>query len=214
VPRLFIGSFILISLIPAYSVLVWGQGWQILATSTSIEEQMPVFYRLLGIYAFHFLTLQILLGSFRSRVAGWLTTEGADRFRIGNGLFTYILAFLHPVLIYINFYLLGGISALETIKTSFLPLAMLLSQISLLLLTFLILSGLLKKHLKDWPLVHWLNYAVFLLVFVKSVLFGNTNLPPVSFMYIIYGVIVAAALLNQVSPLFKQRKLSLLEEKA
>ncbi len=152
---------------------------------------LQVFFPLVGLYAFTFVTAQVLIAT----NLRWLTQlwPGVIRYHRAQGVFALLFAVLHPLFILIGFGLASMLSngfvrpglARWTIP-SYAALAILMFTVATALLAW---SG---RRLSWWRSVHRLNYLVFGLVWVHSWFIGtDTPTPLLRTVWIIYLVLVA-----------------------
>lgn len=128
------------------------------------------FQRILGLVSFTLLFSQIMLGSMMEK---WIKLLGgwAYKFHITEGVFTYLVIFLHPFMqTIIDFKSRGLVAAVLT----FLPgrdLYLNLGKISFLLITLGVLAGYFRTKpffRRNWKKFHYLNYFAFFLVAIHS----------------------------------------------
>ena len=156
---------------------------------------LQVFFPLVGLYAFTFVTLQVLIAT----NLRWLTRlwPGVIRYHRAQGIFALLFALLHPLFILVGFGLASMLSngfvrpglARWTIP-SYAALAILMFTVATALLAW---SG---RRLSWWRSVHRLNYLVFGLVWVHSWFIGTDTptslLRTVWIVYLLLVVVSAA----------------------
>lgn len=151
---------------------------------------LQVFFPLVGLYAFTFVTAQVLIAT----NLRWLTTlwPGVIRYHRAQGTFALLFAVLHPLFILVGFGLASMLSngfvrpglARWTVP-SYAALAILIFTVATALLAW---SG---RRLSWWRNVHRLNYLVFGLVWVHSWFIGtDTPTRLLRAVWILYAVLV------------------------
>jgi DMSO/TMAO reductase YedYZ heme-binding membrane subunit len=156
---------------------------------------LQVFFPLVGLYAFTFVTVQVLIAT----NLYWLTRlwPGIIRYHRAQGIFALLFAVLHPLFILIGFgaakffsysgYVRSGASA-SWIIPAVIALAILLLTVSTALLAW---SG---RRLPWWRNVHRLNYLVFALVWLHSWFIGtDTQTHLVRAVWVVYLALVIAS---------------------
>lgn len=154
-------------------------------------------FRLIGLFAFTLIFIQISVGSYRSIIWNKIFKSGKVlKLHKTLGVFALLFALSHPILLilqnkfrFISNYSLLGIS-LGT-------LGLLLILISVL--TFLIRN---KINYKNWHKIHMLNYLAFFLIFTHSLLIGaDTKAIPILILWIIYFIIVVIGIILRIKKL-------------
>ena len=155
---------------------------------------LQVFFPLVGLYAFTFVTAQVLLAT----NLYWLTKlwPGILRYHRAQGIFALLFAILHPLFILIGFsvatfftyhgYLRPGVAG--WIIPAAVALAILLLTVSTALLAW---AG---RRVKWWRGVHRLNYLVFGLVWLHSWFIGtDTQTHLVRVVWVMYFALVVVS---------------------
>ena len=139
--------------------------------------------RLIGLWAYTLLFVQIILGTFMTR---WIEKFGAwvFKFHVFEGLLIYALIFLHPLTFTFFYYFIGkGFDPFYTfvdvcvICKKDLEFSYNFGRISFWLITVAVLTGLfraatpfLRMH---WHKFHILNYVAFFTVYYHSLRLGS-----------------------------------------
>jgi DMSO/TMAO reductase YedYZ heme-binding membrane subunit len=156
---------------------------------------LQVFFPLVGLYAFTFVTAQVLIATnLYSLTKLW---PGTIRYHRAQGIFALLFAVLHPLFILIGFgaatffsysgYLRPGVSA-GWIVPAIIALAILLLTVSTAVLAW---SG---RRVAWWRNVHRLNYLVFALVWLHSWFIGtDTQTHLVRAVWVVYLALVIAS---------------------
>lgn len=189
---------------------------------TSLTKSPPVFLniiqRIIGLLAFTLLFVQIILGSFMSRLVdklgGWVFS-----FHIFQGILIYILIILHPsIFVVFNYFVKGGIDPFYV----FTDICLLcnnskeffysLGRISFWLITVSVLAGLFRTATPwlrtNWKKLHVLNYVSFILIYLHSIGEGtDIGTPPFTFFHgpamIIVSIIILSKLIKFVKSILK-----------
>ena len=165
-----------------------------------------LFQRITGLMAFSMLFSQIILGFFMikltEKLGGWVF-----KFHIFEGILTYILVFIHPLLFLVFKYIVFHSSDIFYIFTDFCvlckPQAELfytLGRVSFWIITATVLAGLFRTATpwlrNNWKKVHFLNYLAFILIGIHSLGVGtDIGTPPFSYFHgpalvIVAGIII------------------------
>lgn len=139
--------------------------------------------RILGLSAFILLFVQIILGFYMEKIINKLG-PWIFNFHVAEGIATYIIILLHPVIYGISNYLLGH--SIDPIGV-FLGFCILckpkielyytFGRVAFWLLTIAVLAARIRESTpwlrKNWRSLHILNYLVFLLVAIHGFLVGT-----------------------------------------
>lgn len=129
-------------------------------------------FPLAGLYAFTLVWLQVMIGSNRR----WLQSlfPGILRYHRWQGAFAFLLAMLHPLL------LIGGIGLEAYLRDAFvapdLVLFVWFGRLALFLLALTVATALLRRLQwlrRRWHAIHYLNYVIFVLVWIHSWMVGS-----------------------------------------
>jgi DMSO/TMAO reductase YedYZ heme-binding membrane subunit len=155
---------------------------------------LQVFFPLVGLYAFTFVTAQVLIAT----NLYWLTKlwPGIIRYHRAQGIFALLFAILHPLFILIGFgtatffsysgYLRSGVA--DWMIPAVVALTTLLLTVSTAALAW---SG---RRVAWWRSVHRLNYLVFGLVWLHSWFIGtDTQTHLVRAVWVVYLALVIAS---------------------
>jgi ferredoxin-NADP reductase len=126
-----------------------------------------ILFPLLGLYAYYLLWVQIIIGSQMWRLRSHI--PWIEKFHRTQGVFVLLFALLHPLLI------LSGFGLHEYLNFKFVAPAgipyVILGDIQLVLLVCTVVTAILRntKWLSNhWRKIHYLNYIVFILVWIHS----------------------------------------------
>lgn len=163
-------------------------------------------FPLVGLYAFTLLWSQFVIGSARS-VLRKLVHPAIITFHRRQGVLIFLLAWLHPTL---RFFGIGLDQYFKSwnVTPTLVPYLW-LGYLQLFLLTLTAGTALLRKlpWLKTrWHTIHYLNYAVFVLVWIHSWVLGSdvqtTNL---RYLWYFFGLTAVASTLVRVLNIVKRR---------
>jgi predicted ferric reductase len=191
--------FLIIFLIPGFVFFRANPDFFSMLTATPLND--PAIYltafKLFGLYAFVFLWAQIIVGPFTKPLSRLYGPAKVLRWHRSQGIFTFLLATLHPILFHFGMFLVTGnafgfFSDLETYFNSptFLWVAH-FGPFAWMLMILTIATAILRDHpliWKHWHKIHMLNYIVFILAFLHSFNFGSdTQLEPLKSLYYFFG---------------------------
>lgn len=160
---------------------------------TNSSEFLFLIHRLLGIYAFSLIFIQIILGSLRDVLNKFFPSNKILKFHMSTGKIAFLFSVLHPSLLLATYFTEKNLSYLfpflegeSVIYFSFGILALVAMFISVLAAIFRLRIG------PKWIYLHRLNYLIFWLVFFHSAKLGvDVHSDLAAWMYRIYGAIVA-----------------------
>lgn len=163
-----------------------------------------VFQRLVGLTLFVLITAQIALGAYMAKLTDLLGGK-IFRFHITEGIISYILMFVHPIL-----GSLLGISLLPIFTRG--ELLYNLGRFAFILFTIAILAGLLRTKpflVKHWRKFHILNYAAYSLIAVHSWFVGtDTRHFPFVIFYFTSVAVVSVTVAIKIYKLFRSSSVS------
>lgn len=155
-------------------------------------------FPLVGLYAFSLVWLQVMIGSNRR----WLARlwPGIIRYHRVEGVFAFLFAQAHPIL------LISGIGFSDYIRDAFVSpervLFAWLGRIALLLLTVTVATALLSRLQwlkRRWRVIHYLNYVVFVLVWIHSwVLGSDVQTTGLRWVWLFYGLTFVASVIGRI----------------
>ena len=186
--------FVIILLAPGY-VFFSSRGGITFLEGANFQLVARRIFPLVGLYAFTFLWLQFMLGSSMTPLRNLY--PGLIKYHRRQGIFVFLLALLHPSLIIIGY----GLS--KFLDSSFLPEELIpfafLGKVAILLLILTVVTArlsTLKFFRTKWRAIHYLNYLVFILVWIHSWNIGSdvqsTNL---RYLWIFFGVTALTSLI-------------------
>ncbi len=160
---------------------------------------LQVLFPLVGLYAFTFVTAQVLI----TTNLRWLTLlwPGVIHYHRAQGIFALVFALAHPL------FILAGFGVATFLATGFVRPALAgwlipaYTALALLLLTvttaLLAWSG---RRLTWWRTVHRLNYLVFALVWIHSWFIGtDTHTGLVRTVWLVYLAVVVASTAGRIA---------------
>lgn len=191
---LLIGLYIAALIIPGYVFFSARHGLQFL-TSAHFQAMAQLIFPLFGLYAFSFVTMQVLLAT----NLWWLQNIWPKiiHYHRLQGIFALSFATLHPMLILIGFGLL------RVIKYKFVTphqvIYVLFAETAWVIMATTVITALLAWHgvrIPFWRQLHRLNYLVFVLVWLHSWFIGtdvrSTILKEVWLVYLVLVIISVA----------------------
>lgn len=157
-------------------------------------------FPLVGLYAFTLLWSQFVIGSTRS-LLGAVLHPGIITFHQRQGVFIFLLAWLHPLMrffgIGLDRYFKGWNVAPELVPYLW------LGYLQLFLMTLTVGTALLRKIPllnKRWRTVHYLNYAVFALLWVHSWFLGSdVQSTGLRYLWMFFGATAVAATVARIT---------------
>jgi methionine sulfoxide reductase heme-binding subunit len=159
-------------------------------------------YRMVGLDAMALLSFQTLLGIYLPALSR-LFGRSLFPIHLVAGLLAYLAALTHPVL-----YWVLTQPGWEAVWVPFVPageyrLYTSLGTIALYLLTLTVAAGLLRRRFSRWRLIHWLNYVVFPLVWIKTWQIGSdVQTTPLRYLWLVWGGLFLAGLVYRFGPRF------------
>lgn len=195
--KIILGSvFLIVFLIPGYTFFVVNHG--------TLDNLYSVF-RLLGLYGFTLIWGQLILGPFMPllrRLFGSL----ALTLHIIEGIFAIVFATLHPLLLGLAYYVATKDLIIWNSFANYLPASNqiygYLGLIAWILLVCTVITALLRKRpwfINKWRYIHFLNYIVFVLVFLHSYNIGSdVRSEPLNTLYGVYGITFALSVLYRI----------------
>jgi predicted ferric reductase len=155
-----------------------------------------IMMRIAGHLAFALVFLQIVLGLKHRGVAKWLGTTSLVPVHRSIGLAALMLALSHPILFEWARQLRTGQSTVTATfwpptHTGFYELHQFFGAIGLYLLIVGVIAGVVGPRLapRAWKTVHYVNYAVFFLVWYHSFRIGTST--RIGFLPVLYSVLAA-----------------------
>lgn len=160
---------------------------------TKNSDLLFLIHRILGIYAFSLIFIQIILGSLRDVLNKFFPNNKLLKFHMGFGKIAFLLSILHPSLLFATYFTEKNLSYIwpflegeSVIYFSFGVLALVALIISVSAAIFRLKIG------PRWIYLHRLNYLIFWLVFFHSAKLGvDIHSDLAAWMYRIYGAIIA-----------------------
>jgi sulfoxide reductase heme-binding subunit YedZ len=194
--------FLIVLVVPGYTYFVVNRAADLLfGPGVDPAVRFYTLFRLIGLYAFVFLWGNIMLGAFMIPLnklyrRNWLY------FHRWQGIFALLLAFLHPPVLWLGYYLQSGslspVGALERYVGEPMMLFGLFGVAASILLLITVSSALLMRQprmRRSWRWIHLLNYVTFLLVFIHAYVLGTESVVmPMNLLYPFVGLTFLAAL--------------------
>jgi predicted ferric reductase len=157
-----------------------------------------IMMRYAGAIAFALVFLQLILGLHGRRIQRWIDGPPLLPVHRSLGLAAMAFAFLHPILFAWARWLRTGQSAVVVTfwpnrQEGFYELHQFYGAIALYALVVGVLAGIFGPRLapRHWRLLHWLNLAVFILVWVHSFQIGSdTRVGPLPLLYSAMAAVV------------------------
>lgn len=161
------------------------------------QVRLQLLFPLLGLYAFTFVTFQILI----TTNLRWLSRlwPSVIRYHRAQGIFALLFALLHPLFILVGF---GLVSYLHyRFVAPAVHLWVLPAELALTILVLTVVTALLAWHGRNlpwWRHVHKLNYLVFILVWSHSWFIGtDTPVPLLRVVWIMYAAAIIVSTLGK-----------------
>lgn len=195
--KIIIGSLFLITfLIPGYTFLVVNQG---------TLDNLYSLFRFFGLYGFFFIWGQIVIGPFMPllrRLFGPLALS----MHITEGIFAIVFTTLHPLLLGIAYYVATKDIIVWNAFANYLPASNqiygYLGVIAWVLLVCTVSTALLRTKpwfINKWRYIHFLNYIVFVLIFLHSYNIGSdVRSEPLNTLYGVYGITFVLSVLYRI----------------
>ena len=154
----------------------------------TVKQLLHLIFPFFGLYAFTLVWGQIIIGTCKPLIKKIF--PGIGRFHRLEGIFAFIFALIHPVL------LIGSLGAVTYLKYEFVgpnkKIFVLLGVTALLLLIVTVTTALLMRLpwlQKRWKKLHYANYAVFILVFIHSWNLGtDIQGSPLQYLWMFFAV--------------------------
>lgn len=191
-------------LLPVYVFFTNRGGLAVLA-GTSTSAALQVLFPLIGLYAFTFVTFQVLIAT----NLHWLKPVWPHiiHFHRFQGIFALLFACLHPL------FILGGYGLSTYIHYRFVPAGkwpwLVPAYTALLIMLCTVTTALLAWHgrnLPFWRRLHLLNYLVFPLVWLHSWFIGSdTQLSTLRIVWLVYLAMVCVSIIYKYRRLFMVR---------
>lgn len=180
---------------------------------TNFQTATYFLLRLVGLYAFVLLFIQLMVGAFMFEVRRIFGSKMLA-FHITQGITIYILIFLHPTLyVLFNIESNGFLQGLYSLLPKFVQSELYynLGRTAFLLFTVGIFAGLFRTRpylLKHWRKLHSLNYIAFGLIIIHSGGVGSdTSTFPMNMMYPLSWLGLSAAFTHRkILPLFHRHR--------
>lgn len=132
------------------------------------DRILYVLARFFALYALVFLSFQIFLGAFMPEL-GRIFRLNIYLAHVWLGGLVYFLIILHVLLVFLS----GRLSLTFNLLPAERP-AIILAVFAFLFLNLAILAAFARKKVGAvWQKIHWLNYLVFVLIFIKSIMIGS-----------------------------------------
>lgn len=204
--KVIIGAiFLIVFLIPGYTFFFVNQEpLQVLNSNASLSTKLYVLFRLFGLYGFTFIWSQIVLGPFRNpltRIFGPIVLK----LHITGGIFALTFATLHPLLFYLAYYLATknapAMALLDYLGEDRLIFG-LMGMTAWILMITTVATAILRNNpwfVNKWRYIHFLNYLIFILVFIHSFNIGSdVRLEPLNTLYGFFGLTFILAVVYRV----------------
>jgi DMSO/TMAO reductase YedYZ heme-binding membrane subunit len=179
-------------IIPGATYFTTGQAIESLTRSGSeLSSQLLILFRLFGLYAFVLTWSQVMLSTLRIPLQK-LFGSRIVKMHIFLGTFTLLFALTHYLMFTVA-NLLVGIGPLRAISEYLGPYTLYgyLGLTAFYLMVLTVASGLLRAHpfmQNHWRKIHYLNYLIFIFVFIHSFFIGSdTQTPHMKLLYIFFG---------------------------
>lgn len=180
--------YALIFFVLIFPIYLIKQSWYDLSNNADI---LYLIHRILGLYAFSLIFLQIILGSAMRRLNKLFPGR---MFRIHKrvGYTAFTMATLHPILLYATAIPLGNFSYFESYPQGESALYYWIGIINISLLWISVLSAIFRVKIgPKWIYIHRINYLIFFLIFIHSLKLGvDTQLDSAKVVFSIYALIV------------------------
>lgn len=170
--------FFIVFLIPGYTYFIVNSDETSLLFSSNLDSTSKAYilFRLFGLYAFTLIWSQTILGPFMNPLRRLYGAVVLKIHRV-EGVFAFTFAILHPLLFYTAYLSSpnnrGVLFALEDYLGKNLLIYGMLGQLALFLMACTVISALLARYIRVWRTIHFLNYLIFILVFVHSFKIGS-----------------------------------------
>lgn len=180
-------------LFPIY--LLWGN-----FTLTNIQaDNLFLIHRIAGLYAFSLIFLQTVIGSTRVPLSQYFPPAKVLSFHMGSGKIAFLLALLHPALLYATYLFTSDFSYIDPFLAGEGAFYFNLGITAVLILILTVVAALMRAKIGPrWVTLHRLNYLVFWLIFFHSRNLGvDTHTQTAEIVFTIYAVIVAGVSLRK-----------------
>lgn len=171
------------------------------------SDLLFLLHRILGLYAFSIIFIQIILGSGRSLLGKIFSPSLVLKTHMNTGKLALLLVLLHPTLLYLTFFTKGDLSYVTAFMQgeSLLYFAMGVTALILILISGFVAIYRLSIGPK-WVYIHRINYLIFWLIFIHSFKLGvDVQNTPSQMIYLLYGTVVGALTIRKIF-LWVQRK--------
>ena len=169
-------------------VILLQENWSV----TNTTDLIFAVHRIVGLYAFFLIFIQIILGSGMGLLSKIFTTKLISNLhqRIGKLAFTLVLA--HPILLFATYFPNQNFDYVSSFwnGTNFIFFAC--GVIALLLLTISVATAIFRQSIgKNWIYIHRINYLIFWLIFYHSYNLGtDTKASLAQNIYLVFAVVV------------------------
>jgi hypothetical protein len=199
---LLIFAYFIILVLPLYFI---HPNW----STSSTTEVLFLWHRIIGLYAFSLIFLQIIVGSGRTLLNRIFPAGSVLRFHMTQGKIAFLLALLHPALLFATYitennleYVYGFMGGEATLYFYLGVTALSAMFVSVFAAIFRAMIG------PKWIILHRINYLIFWLVFFHSFKLGvDVQTPTTNFIYMLYGAIVAMLTARKVFILYQNYRL-------
>lgn len=195
--QIILGSgFVIILLIPGYTFF----------KNNSHPFELYTLFRLFGLYGFTLIWAQLIIGPFMTPLRRVFGPKILDWHR-SEGLFAFIFATIHPAILGLAYYLSTKDLRLWHALSNYLPgnlyLYGLLGPAAWTLLVVTITTALLRTKAwfnRFWRYFHFLNYLLFVLIFLHSYKIGSdTKVEPLQSLYFIFAITFCVSVLYRIA---------------
>lgn len=157
-------------------------------------------HRMLGLYAFSLIFIQIIIGSTRPLLNRLFPAGAVLQNHMRLGKIAFSLALLHPVFLYSTNLLENNLSYVAPYLKETNLLFYSLGIFSLLLLILSIGAALFRSRIGlKWIYIHRINYVIFWLIVIHSLNLGSDVRSPFGqTIYLIYGSVVTVLTLRRI----------------
>lgn len=195
--------FAVVFIIPGYTFFVINKDSTsvLFSSNPSSSEFLYTLFRLFGLYGFTFVWGQIVLGPFMLPLRG-LFGSGILKVHRIEGIFALTFSILHPLIFYLAFLNTPKHGAIYTALYDYfggssLTIYGYLGPIALNLMIVTVVTALLANtnwFINKWRYFHFLNYVIFILVFIHSFKIGTeVALNPLKTLYLFFAITFLAA---------------------
>lgn len=170
-----------------------------LSFSTPTEALFST-HKLLGLFAFSLIFLQIVMGSGRQILGKVFNQATVLKTHIKTGHLAFCAAILHPILLYSTYLTEKNLSIPNSFQSGESIIYYYMGVLAWTLLFISVLAAIFRFKIgPKWIYLHRINYLIFWLAFFHSLKIGlDTQTLQAQIIYIIYGSIVAALTLRKI----------------